>query len=135
MGKAGLLAGLFVVSFLAFNALAIQVNPTSNVICDSASTAETCVYRDTSGNFSAGTITASLTGAVTTTSGVVQVSSATTSAFSLSLDGAYTSAQIQAKTPARKGMLVYNTTLSVICVSTGTTVQGYAAVADNTACQ
>ena len=44
-----------------------RVNPASNAIADSDNTAGTIVLRDASGNFSAGTVTASVTG---NTSGV-----------------------------------------------------------------
>ena len=106
------------------------------VLFDSANTASTAVYRDGSGNFSAGTVTASLTGAVTTTAAFVSVSSATTANSPFSLDGQYTTAQIQAKTPTVAGQLVYNTTLANVCVSTGATVQGYKLVGTaTTTCQ
>lgn len=109
---------LGIVGILAGRVVAIQVNPASNVIADSAATAETIVYRDTSGDFSSGTIS-------TVGEYGMKVSSSATSAFSLRIDGAYTTAQIQAKTPTNAGELVYNTTLPNLCISTGTTVQAY----------
>ena len=46
-----------------------------------------------------------------------------------------TTAQVQASTPSRAGVLLYNSTLSVVCVSTGTAVQGYARIDGATACE
>ena len=129
---------------IAATGYAIRVNPGSQASGDSANTAETLAYRDTNGDFAAGTITVAtlaatsaltLTGNQAVTAGSVQVSSAATSAFSLTLDGAYTSAQIAAKTPARAGMLVYSSTLSEVCVSTGATLMGYARLKDAATCQ
>ncbi len=67
----------------------------------------------------------------------VGVSSAATSAFALCLDAAYTTAQLQAKTPAKVGCLVYNTTLNNVCVSTGAaTAQAYKLIGTaSTSCQ
>ncbi len=48
------------------NLWAVTVNPASQVTADSANTALTIPYRDASGNFAAGTITATLTGTATT---------------------------------------------------------------------
>ncbi len=46
-----------------------------------------------------------------------------------------TTAQVQASTPSRAGVLLYNSDLSVVCVSTGTTIQGYAKIDGATTCQ
>jgi len=51
----GLVALLFCISAKAVKA--IQVNTAAAVVADSANTPETAVYRDTSGNFQAGTVT------------------------------------------------------------------------------
>ena len=51
---------------------------------------------------------------------------------------AMTTAQVQASTPGRAGVLIYNTTLggtAGVCISTGTTVQGYARLVAGTGCQ
>jgi len=111
------------------NADAITVNPASAVTADSEATAFTIPYRDASGNFAAGI---SAVG-----SNDITVSSAATSAFSLVLDGAYTTPQIQAKTPSAVGQLVYNTTLNNLCISTGAaTAQAYKLVGTaSTTCQ
>ncbi len=51
--------GIVVAMFLmAGIAAAVAVNPTSNVLADSANTASSIVYRDSNGAFSAGAITA-----------------------------------------------------------------------------
>ena len=63
--------------FLAGYANAESVNPASNVTADSANTAGTVVYRDSSGNFSAGAITA--TGITLNGSATGNFSNATTS--------------------------------------------------------
>jgi hypothetical protein len=66
----------------------------------------------------------------------VKSSSSVTSGFSLWIDGAYTTAQLQAKNPGKAGVLVFNSTLLNICVSTGATVQGYKLVGTaSTTCQ
>ena len=111
-----------VVVALAATGYAITVNPASNVTADSEATAFTIPYRDASGNFSVGTLTG---GVLAVGANDVVTSSAATSSASLSIDGAYTTAEIQAKTPVRAGMLVYNATLNNLCISTGTTIQGY----------
>jgi hypothetical protein len=118
--------GLTVIaSILASVAYAITTNPASNVTADSDNTAFTIPYRDSSGNFVAGTISAK-----------ISASSSTTSGFTITLEGAYTTAQIQAKTPTAAGQLVYNSTLANVCVSTGATIQGYKLVGTaSTACQ
>lgn len=46
-----------------------------------------------------------------------------------------TTAQVQASTPGRAGALIYNSTLSKVCVSTGTTIQGYSLLTGVTTCQ
>lgn len=46
-----------------------------------------------------------------------------------------TTAQVQASTPGRAGTLIYNSTLSQVCVSTGTTLQGYGRVSNAATCQ
>jgi hypothetical protein len=46
-----------------------------------------------------------------------------------------TTAQVQASTPGKAGTLLYNSTLNLVCVSTGTTIQGYARVSGGTTCQ
>ena len=48
-----------------------------------------------------------------------------------------TSAQVRASTPLREGVLIYNSTLSAVCVSTGTTLMGYEIVGNTllTTCQ
>lgn len=46
-----------------------------------------------------------------------------------------TTTQVQASTPGRAGALIYNSTISAVCVSTGTTVQGYSLVSSSAACQ
>ena len=71
----------------------------------------------------------------TTAFGTISVSSAATANLPFVLDGQYTSAQLVAKTPSAAGQLVYNTTISEVCVSTGATVQGYARVKDAATCQ
>ena len=77
-----------------------------------------------------------MTGALTITAAGVSASSSATSGVVLQLDGAYTTAQIQAKTPTAAGQLVYNSTLANICVSTGAVVQGYKlAGSASTTCQ
>lgn len=72
-------------------------------------------------NVYATTLTGNLVGGVTTTASSVAASSSTTSAFSIALVGAYTTAQLQVSTPTALGQLIYNSTLSNVCVSTGTT--------------
>ncbi len=57
--------------------------------------------------------------------GAVSVSTAAAGATPFVIDGAYSTVQIQAKTPTAAGQLVYNTTLANVCVSTGTTIQAY----------
>lgn len=42
---------------IAGSAWATQVNPQSNILCDTDATASTCVYRDTNGTFSAASLT------------------------------------------------------------------------------
>lgn len=49
--------------------------------------------------------------------------------------GVLTTAQVQAKIPGRIGALIYNSTVSQVCVSTGTTIQGYARVSTGATCQ
>lgn len=129
---------------LAVAGYAIRVNPGSSASGDSASTAETLVYRDASADFAADVVTVAtlaattsitLTGNQAVTSGSVQVSSSAVGAASLTLDGAYTTAQLVAKTPARTGMLVFNTTLLEMCVSTGTAVSSYARLKDAAVCE
>lgn len=103
----------------------ITVNPASSVTADSEGTAFTIPYRDANGDFAAGTIAAK-----------VSASSSTTSVFTITLEGAYTTPQIQGKTPSAAGQLVYNSTLKNVCVSTGTTVQGYKLIGTTaTACE
>lgn len=76
------------------------------------------------------------TGAISTTGGGISASSGTSAgATPFMLDGSYTSAALVAKTPARAGQLVFNSTLSEVCVSTGATVFGYARVKDAATCQ
>ena len=59
-----------------------------------------------------------------------------TRGYSLAIDGAYTTVQVQAKTPTAAGQLIWNSTLSDLCVSTGTTVEGYKlARSASTTCQ
>lgn len=79
---------------------------------------------------------ANVSGNIASTAALLSVSSSATSAFSLTIDGAYTSAQIAAKTPSKAGQLIFNTTLPNLCVSTGATIQGYKlAGTASTACQ
>lgn len=119
------LLGLIVL-VLAGVGYAITVNPASNVTADSAATPLTIIYRDSDGDAAVVDLTAT----------TVATSSAATSAFSLTLGGAFTTAQIQAKTPSAAGQLVYNSTLNQVCVSTGATVQGYKVVGTaSTTCQ
>lgn len=55
MKNKGLLFAVFALLVACLNRLsAVQVNPTSAVLGDSANTASTLVYRDTNGDFSAG---------------------------------------------------------------------------------
>lgn len=49
--------------------------------------------------------------------------------------GAFTQAQVNAKTPGKVGTLILNSTLNKVCVSTGTTVMGYARIEDGSTCQ
>ena len=83
------LAAVVLSGYGAF-AWAIRVNPTSNVMADSASTAETIIYRDASKNFAAGTGTLEAL-AVTAATGSVLVSTSATSNSGLCLAGAYES--------------------------------------------
>lgn len=55
----------------------------------------------------------------------VSVSSNATSGNKFVIDGAYSTAEIQAKTPSAAGQLIFNVTLGNVCISTGTTIQGY----------
>lgn len=51
---------------------------------------------------------------------------------------AMTTTQVQASSPKRAGVLIYNTTIGGylgVCVSTGTTIEGYARAASGAACQ
>lgn len=49
---------LTILSFLvAGSAWAVKVNPMSNILCDTAATASTCVLRNGSGTFSAASLT------------------------------------------------------------------------------
>lgn len=66
-----------------------------------------------------------LNGATTATAAQIIVSTAAGSSASLVLDGAYTTAQIQAKTPTAAGQVIWNSTLGNLCVSTGAVVEGY----------
>lgn len=90
---------------------ALTVNPASNVTADSANTAGTIVLRDTSGNFSAGTITATLTGNV---NGVQTPTSKTL-------------AQLILITPAAKGETYMCTDCSPakIVIATGTAISNF----------
>lgn len=104
---------------------------TLNVLTSTSGTITTLV----STTFSAATVSA--TGAISTTGGGVKASSSTSSNLPLVLDGMYTTAQIQAKTPSAVGQLVYNVTLGNVCVSTGSaTAQAYKLVGTaSTTCQ
>lgn len=104
---------IFVVAILLIGGVAafvdaITVNPASNVTADSSNTAGTIVLRDTSGNFSAGTITATVTGVFTPTS--------------------KTLAQLILITPAAKGETYMCTDCSPakIVIATGTAVSNFA---------
>lgn len=46
--------------------------------------------------------------------------------------GAFTSAQIAAKTPAKVGTFIYNTTINAVCYSTGVVIMGYAKISSGT---
>lgn len=46
-----------------------------------------------------------------------------------------TTAQVQASTPKKAGQAIYNSTLNLPCISTGTTVQGYSRFTGVTTCQ
>ncbi len=133
----GIIVGLALL-MLAGYAYSESINPASNALADSANTARTIAYRDANGDFAAGTITVTAisgSGAISTTGGV-KASSSTTSNLPFVLDGMYTTAQVQAKTPTAAGQLIYNVTLGDVCVSTGTTIQGYKVVGTaSTTCQ
>jgi len=57
----GVVAASLIVAGLVETGKAVTVNPASAVTADSANTALTIPYRDASGNFAAGTITANVT--------------------------------------------------------------------------
>lgn len=46
-----------------------------------------------------------------------------------------TTTQVQASIPARVGIPIFNTTLNIPCISTGTTIQGYSRYTGVTSCQ
>ena len=112
----GLAVGL-IVAVAALKAYAVQQNLDSHGIGDSANTASTFVFRDASGNFSAGAISAS--GAVAVTGDVVSVATSSTSNFPVRLRGAYTTTQL-ASLSAAPGDIVVNITVPMICVSSAT---------------
>ena len=91
---------------------AITANPTSNIYCDSASTAETCIYRDKTGSFNTST--------ASTTAGGFAASSSTTANYPARWRGAYTTTQLQTLV-AEPGEVVLNITLGAVCTSTATT--------------
>lgn len=124
-----IIAGLMLAVLAVEIGRADSVNPASNVTADSANTAGTIVYRDSSGNFAAGTITATAVTAATSltvSAGKVSVSTAAVGATALVLDGSYSTVQLRLKTPTAVGQIIFNTTLGNICVSTGTaTAEAY----------
>lgn len=107
---------LFGLASIAGAVQTLTVNPAASVTGASAATADTVVYRDDNADFAAHSVAIS---------GLVSVSSSATSGIVFVLDGAYTTAQIEAKTPSAAGQLVFNSTLGNVCISTGTTVEGY----------
>ena len=91
---------------------AVSVNPTSNILCDSANTGETCIYRDTTGSFNTST--------ASTTAGGFAASSSTTANYPARWRGSYTTTQLQTLV-AEPGEVVLNITLGAVCTSTATT--------------
>lgn len=111
-----ILGVLGVLCLIGIYAHAIQVNPMSNVLADSANTAQTIAYRDTNGDFVVGIVTATT---VNATSGV-RISSAATAVVLMNFVGAYSDSELATKTAAL-GQIVFNTTLYAVCAASGTT--------------
>jgi len=102
--------------FAAAVAHAISVNPASNVLADSANTAQTIAYRDTNGDFVVGIVTATTVNATTQ----VRISSSATAAVTMQFLGAYSDSELATKSGVLGGV-VYNTTLYAVCGASGTT--------------
>jgi hypothetical protein len=86
---------------------AVAVNPTSNVLADSANTASTIVYRDTNGDFSAGklTITTTVLTPLTTTqlAALTPVLGTSYLVYNVNLDGSATAGYGLTLTTATNG--------------------------------
>ncbi len=77
----------FALGLTAIVVRADSVNPASNVTADSANTASTIVYRDTSGNFAAGAVTVTtLTAGSIVNTGTQSLQVATTAQIALRTD-------------------------------------------------
>lgn len=90
----------------------------------------------TAGAVTAGAVTASAkVGAVAAPTFAVSAASATTSSAQVGLGGAFTTTQIQGRTPAAVGEIIFNVTLGMPCYSTGTAVEAYSRFTGTTTCQ
>lgn len=117
MKTLALIASLFLGSY----AYGISVNPASNVTADSANTAQTIIYRDTNGDFAAGTITAT-----TLAADALSITAPTPIYFR-------TSTQLATLAPAASGYLVINISRPALCISTGTNAGAWVIVSSKTA--
>lgn len=111
----------FVLGLIAATGIgyALTVNPTSNVLGDSDNTATTLVYRDTNGDFAAGTITATTVSAALSATTITVSSATVTNSLKM---GLRTKAQFDV-TAAAVGTtyLCSDCTIAYsLCVATGT---------------
>lgn len=122
------------------SATALTIN-VARVNAASANTASTIVARDPSGNFSAGTITATtfsgaLSGNATTATSATSAASATTATTATTANRHAVSALAGfiGTTPAATGIAFYcsDCTISAVCVSTNTTIGAWSDIAGRT---
>lgn len=115
-----LIIAAFVICLAWVGLKALTVNPASAVMGDSANTATTLVYRDTNGDFAAGTITATKI----VSSGSIQ-------------PNVYTKTQIDTLVPGIQGQIIVcsNCTVPyVLCTSTGILAAQYVAMKTGSGC-